>query len=84
MYKEGRDFQVLSLELINSASRFSLFQYEFNRGVLELLLAMKNATAIVREQLSVILLCRVSGWQLVTRAMTALALSCDSCSRAWA
>jgi len=42
VYKKVRDFQILSLEHINSAPGSSLFQYEFNRGVLEFLLAVKN------------------------------------------
>lgn len=50
VYKKERDFQVLSLELINSAPRFILFQYEFNRGGVEFLLAITNSECLCHCQ----------------------------------
>lgn len=70
-----KDFQVLSLEHINNALRFSFFQYEFNGGVLGFFLANKEMRMSESHCFSFFLAStRLSEWQLVTKAVTAFAI----------
>lgn len=75
MYKKVTDCQVFSLEHINNVPRLSFFQYEFNRGGLVFLLANKEVRMSGSNCFLFFLAsARVSGWQLVTKTATVLAI----------